>query len=239
MDRSKIDSGQKSLTVIVIGTRWGTLNLQVPRMVLVLSLVALVILVVLSLYALIGMVDNSGRAASKDTSKELKEVSAQMESAQKENARLKERVQSLENQFFTIGKKPPAAAADGTSSTDAKPFEASIDQFIIRHHPEDATYRFQFVLKASGLSHGRGSGYIFVILRSNAGAAQAYPPVELKNGRPQNYQSGDHFAISRQKMIKGMVKKIADPSLFQTASVLIYSEEGVLLLEKNYDLKGQ
>ena len=237
----KKEDSQKVWTIIVIGTKWGTLSFHVPHTAVYYSIALIAICLCLAVYGISQIAGGITKAPAKAEVSSA-ETRAELETARKENAGLKEKLRYYENQFISIGAKPTGEKKDHeTLQQSAKPYDVDIDQFRIRYHAEDTSYHFQFLLRTSGLKRVKASGYIFIILKSSRPgyeSGQAYPFSELKDRRPRNFKDGEHFVISRQKTIQGAIKKIPNPNIYETADVLIYSDEGSLLWEKNYNLKA-
>lgn len=230
----KQNSERSPWTVIIIGTKWGTLSFQVPRAVLMGTIAVCVFCIVMVFYALFSIADTLGKKDPKDTTKQLADVRSELDSTRQENTRLKEKLHSFDNQFITGGSKNTASLSS--------PYEVTLDQLTMRHHPEESSYRFQFVLRASGSKSAKATGFIFVILRSalpGNESAWSYPVTELKGKRPVNFKEGDHFSVTSHKTIRGVIKKVPDPGIYSSVDVLVYSEDGMLLWEKNYELKGK
>ncbi len=232
----KKEESQNSWTVILIGTKWGTLSFHVPRVALFSTIAVIAVCLALAGYGLLRMADGTDATSTTGGLNETGASKTELDAAQKEIAGLKEKLRNYDNQFIAIGQKPPDGKRD-----DSKPYDVAVEQFRMRYHPEDTSYHFQFVLRASALKRGKASGYIFIMLRSSRPGyenGQAYPSIGLKDRRPVNFKDGEHFAISRQKTIQGAIKKIPGPNIYETADVLIYSDDGMLLWEKSHDLKG-
>jgi hypothetical protein len=239
MAQNKEDN-QKVWTIIVIGTKWGTLSFQVPHKAIYYSVALLAVCLCLAGYGVFQIAGGTAKAPAK-TAVSGAETRTELETARKEIVGLKEKLRAYDNQFISIGQKTPLGKKENeVLASSAKPYDVAIDQFRMRYHAEDGSYHFHFLLHTSGLKRVKASGYIFIILRSSRTgyeSGQAYPFSELKDSRPHNFKDGEHFAISRQKTVQGAIKKIPGPNIYETADVLIYSDEGALLWEKNYNLK--
>ncbi|MFB3926074.1 MAG: hypothetical protein ACE14T_08465 [Syntrophales bacterium] len=241
VDRS--EKKQKSWTVIIIGTKWGTLSFQVTKKILMVVLVCLSLGIIMAGFSTYEIFGGSGKYSGNADSREWRERQKALEALRKENEGLREKVQVLENQFISIGKKPEIKTEDKPVSEAAppRPFEVSVEQIKIKFHPEDSSFRFQFTLGVRESKRDRASGYVFLVLKSDRpqyeSSVQVFPAVELKNGRPSNYRQGEHFSILRHKLIKGVIKKITDPGIYSTAVIFVFSEDGALLLEKKAEVK--
>ena len=228
----KLNSEHSPWTIIIIGSKWGTLSFQVSRVAMIGSLAICVFCIVLAACAVFSMVDALGKKNPEDPSKQLIDMKSELDSVRQENAGLKEKLRSFDNQFI--------AGSPKNDSSLSRPYEVTLDQLTMRYHPEESSYRFQFVLRASGSKVPKANGYIFVILRSALSgreSALSYPVAELKGKRPVDFKQGDRFSITSHKTIRGVIKKVPDPGIYSSVDVLVYSDGGMLLWEKTHDLK--
>jgi hypothetical protein len=221
----------KDWTVIIIGTRWGTISFQVTKLIAsaVLSL-ALIVSGLSALYVY-DLLDRSGKSTPPRDWKEKEKLA---ENLRVENEKLKEKIQVLENRIITIA---PKAGAEGESNIP-RPYAVSIDQF--RSRLDEHAFHFQFYIRVTELKANRASGYLFLVLKPegpSSGQEAIFPSGELKDGKPADFRAGEPFSISRLKMISGVIRKI-NPAVFRTATIFLYSDQGFPLLEKSIDLKS-
>lgn len=218
-------------TVIIIGTKWGTLSFPVSRYALIGGMAVCVFCAVLAAYALFSLADAFGKKVPEDPAKQLVDLKKELDSIKLENAGLKEKLRSFDDQFV--------AGSPQRTDSFSKPYEVALDQFTMRYHPEESSYRFQFVLRVNKSKAPKAGGYIFVILKSalpGHEAAWSYPVAELKSKRPVDFRQGDRFLITSHKTIRGVIKKVPDPGIYSSVDILVYSDNGVLLCEKNHVL---
>lgn len=116
-------------------------------------------------------------------------------------------------------------------------YNLSIEDFRARFDVTRKIYRYSFLLKNNDSKNATASGYIFVILKSEGlGQDQwlAHPHTILTNGIPQNIKDGEPFSITKQKAIR---KDISSQYIYDTTAIFIFSNDGKLILEKNFSLK--
>lgn len=219
-------------TVIVIGTRWGTISFQLTRLIASVAISVAFIVVTLSALYVYDLLDRSGKSTMPRDWKERDKIT---ESLRTENERLKEKIQLLENRIITIAPKTAGAVSE---SNIARPFAVSIDEFKSRH--DENSFHFQFYMRVAELKTSRASGYLFVILKPEGtapGQEAIYPRGAVKEGKPADFRTGERFSISRLKMVSGVIRKI-NPAVFRTATIFLYSVQGFPLLEQSIDLRS-
>ncbi len=114
-----------------------------------------------------------------------------------------------------------------------------IENFIIAHDTTAKLLKAQF--KLNNTSNHKISGYIFVFLRhhpSDPDSCVSLPSVRLNNGRPDNYKSGHHFAISRFKTIRLKATDLPSIQQYVQADVFIYGKDGELIFKKEFPLNA-
>ena len=233
-------------SVIIVGTRWGTLSFQVARVVVLAGVAVVLACVGLAAYGLLHLADRHSNPTCQEMIKDVKSARDALQTEKTEKNQLKEKLFRLENQFISIEGRPIQSKTQQKTTSEmaldaAKASGISVEQFKIHHHPEDSAYHFKLTLINSGQTKGRATGYVFIVLVSNRPGKEpdrSYPYAQLNNGKPVHYKEGEHFAIVRQKTIKGIIKKVSDPTLYQSSDLFIFSEEGALLWSRNFSLQG-
>ena len=170
-----------------------------------------------------------------------------LEIIRQENSNLKARVQTLKGQLALVKQKlktlpaakipPPAAPTDKVVD---KPYTVTIENLRTSFDRINNTCNFNFILKNKKQDNITISGHIFVILKpdnSDSESWRVYPRGTFKNGRPRNFRRGERFSIARFKTIKGKIRKIPAQSGYDSISILIFSNDGILILEEDNDLK--
>ena len=135
----------------------------------------------------------------------------------------------------TSGSKEPEAAT--AANTALSSYNLSIENFEASFDLSRKLFRYSFLLKNKTTKSGPSSGYIFLILKSEAAGADGWfadPHTVLANGVPQNFRDGDPFSISRHKTI---TKDIAVQHAYDSAAIFVFSDEGKLVLREIFNLK--
>ncbi len=136
--------------------------------------------------------------------------------------------------------EPAVAAVPEVKPTPKKPkLSASVENLKVRYEADRKTYRTQFKLRNTSTASGALAGRIVVILNGNELPPNEWltvPTVELTNGKPSGRKKGQYFKINNFKTVKFHVVSYRDPEEFNQATVLVYSEKGDLILEKNHDV---
>jgi hypothetical protein len=91
------------------------------------------------------------------------------------------------------------------------------------------------------LQRGRGpvEGYIHMIAKSDrpdSPQTWTYPKERISDGIPVNYRRGYFFRIQRFKPIKGKFNLVPNSETPSDIKVLIYSQSGELILEKEFEV---
>lgn len=96
--------------------------------------------------------------------------------------------------------------------------------------------RFQYsLLNVEEGSKKAVNGHIFIIIDNGQGAdplIASYPVVKFENGLPADYKKGTQFSIKHGKTVKGRIDKVKSPADVKDARVIVFSEDGKLLLNK-------
>jgi hypothetical protein len=58
----------------------------------------------------------------------------------------------------------------------------------------------------------------------------------MEDGKPADLKSGRRFSIARYTFIRGALTNVSSLERFNTATVLVYSRAGDLLVEKRFDV---
>ncbi len=225
-----------TLTLIVIGTRWGTLSFQVLRRTAAAAACVALVCMILAIYGFVRMTESGGKPSVDTLLKTQKDIKSALLQQQMDNATLREKLRRLENQYISIGQRPPrdeipASTPVYSGDQSKQSWEITIDKFKMVYR--EGGYHFQFTLKTAEEKKGKTTGYIFILLPPD----RSYPAATIRNGKPINVKEGDHFAILRQKIIAGVITKVVDPKAYERAELVIYSEEGALIFHKAYLLK--
>lgn len=132
---------------------------------------------------------------------------------------------------------PPVPAS---SVSAPKSPVVAVDNFTTTYEPDSKILTVQFKIVNTTLPAQPVSGHTFVILKPDNAKEEKWtvlPSVALIAGKPSLIKRGQAFLISRFRNVKFKVKDQTDSTRFKKATVMIYSPEGKLLLEKNFPLK--
>ncbi len=116
----------------------------------------------------------------------------------------------------------------------------AIDKFKVSLKSGSDLVRVQFRLKNTSRDSKHVSGHAIVVLRGKEILPNqwvALPAMSLIEGKPTGRQQGNSFGISNFKIMRFTARKLHFPEKFQTASVYVFTEDGELLLERDFPLK--
>ena len=111
-----------------------------------------------------------------------------------------------------------------------------IDELEIKRNESIITVNFRIINKQ--LDEQPIGGYIFILARikySDESEVWVYPDSQLKDGIPENYESGQRFLIQNFKVI---TCKYALPESKNRAlifEILVYDTEGALIFKKSFE----
>ena len=134
---------------------------------------------------------------------------------------------------------PTVAAAVEEADKAFQETSAGINDLAVMHDETSLTISFKLVNLGTGVEPL--SGYVHIIaLKKAPNPPQPWPNPKavLKNGIPLDYRQGRHFSIKRYKTIRGEYFFDSKAETPAAAKVLIYDEQGELILEKELDVKG-
>jgi hypothetical protein len=88
------------------------------------------------------------------------------------------------------------------------------------------------------------SGHIFTILKPNVQGKdpdqdqwRVVPDSPLENGLPVEIKKGQSFVISHFKPVKFKIENVSGQASFTTASVLVFNDQGELMLQNDIDIQ--
>ena len=122
-------------------------------------------------------------------------------------------------------------------NTATQSYNLSIENFEADFDLSRKLFRYSFLLKNKTSKNAPASGYIFLILKSEGLGAERWtadPQTVLSNGVPQHFKDGDHFSITRHKVI---AKNISIQRVYDSASIFVFSDNGKLVLKEDFNLK--
>ncbi len=158
------------------------------------------------------------------------------------NNNAKDLIASQEKQII----KPALNAIDEPAGEQAKPVQTksikktvSIEKFSLTKDGTNGDLLVRFDIRNISKEPGDVSGRIFVILKpedNNEDKWLVVPTSPLKNGIPSIHRKGQYFAIAHFKPTKFRIKNHGDPESFKKASVVIFNNQGDLIIEKLVDI---
>ena len=159
-------------------------------------------------------------------------------------ARVPEGIQqkATERQTVSAEKAAQAIAPDTEAEKTAAVISPPVDveDLQVTKDDDNQILHARFMLKKVDSSEGSVTGRTFVLLKKKNAMAPRWlsmPAVPLKEGRPSRIRNGRYFAISRFNVVKFSTPYDAPAGAFNKATILVYSLQGQLLLEKSFDVK--
>ncbi len=255
----KKKSDSKSWTVLVIGDKERIRSFEITKKLIV-TLIVIILGFMAGVPATFWFLDRVNFPTETELVEKLKNTQSELKIIKEENRRFEVKIQTL-NDELTLTKQKLENAIQTTKSpevlpsTDEKtvalraeekpsvpePYVVSIDDLEAIIDKITSTFNFNFTLRNKAESNVTISGYVFVILKSDISDIESwrtYPKTSLKDGRPQNFRVGERFSISRFRDIKGKIRKIPAQESYDLVTILVFSEEGDLILEENIDFKN-
>jgi len=113
----------------------------------------------------------------------------------------------------------------------------AIENFQILNHSDDNRLKVLFKIKNTSPNSQKVSGHVIVVLKGEQTNWLPIPWISLVDGRPTGNQRGHSFGINYFKTMRLSTRSPQFPEKFQTASVYVFTSEGVLLLEQGYPVK--
>ena len=133
----------------------------------------------------------------------------------------------------------PALSKEATEEVIAKPLAELIQIQDMAIEMERTRLRVSFRLVNSQPSNHPVGGYIHVIAEDNNSDPPrwwAYPQQKLTNGVPENFRNGQHFSLSRNKLIQGRIQLGSGSPSPAAIKVLIYDQSGTLAIERLFEV---
>ena len=262
MMEQKKKCDKKSWTILVIGDKERIRSFEITKAFIV-TWIAITLGLMTGIPAALWFYDRAHLPTQAELVEKLENTQNELKTIKEENSGVKVKVQTLKNELIltkrklenTIqSKKSPEVLPSTDAETDVLPAEekppapetvdipyaVSVENFKTTIDQTDSTCNFDFTLRNKTESNVTISGLIFVILKSDISDIKSwriYPNTTLKNGRPQNFEIGERFSISRFRGIKGKIRKIPAQKSYDSVSILVFSDDGNLVLEENIDLK--
>lgn len=135
---------------------------------------------------------------------------------------------------------PPAVETSGNPVTTNSP--VAVDAFDVTYRSRNRV-RFTFDIRNVNDSEGTASGYAFVMIKPPEGSSspQVVPDAEFneETGRPDDHTQGQSFSISHFKPMQFDAKCKEDPKRYETATVLVFSENGALWIQRDFPMSAE
>lgn len=115
----------------------------------------------------------------------------------------------------------------------------SVENFKALRDLEKSRIGIRFQIQNNAPEKGGIEGRMFVILKDDLQSPTGwicFPEVPLQDGQPALIRRGRYFSIVRFNNIRFKAKFVPEAARYQAATVLVYSEQGTLLLENDYSL---
>ena len=261
MGQNKKSEG-KSWTVLVIGDKERIRSFEITKAFIVISLV-IALGFLTGIPAVWWFQDRAQIPTQTELVEKFKNSQNTLKIIKEENRGLKVRVKILEDELILakqklekplIAKKSPKF----TPSTDTKthilqaekelpapetvdkPHTVAIENFKTTIDRINNTCTFNFTLRNKSEGKIKISGHIFVIFKPDSSDIKSwlvYPKTTFENARPHNFKRGERFSITRFRTIKRKIRKIPAQENYDLVSILVFSDDGDLILEKDIDLK--
>lgn len=262
MMEQKKKSDSKSWTILVIGDKERIRSFEITKTFIV-TLIAIALGLMTGVPATLWFLNKVQFPTQTKLVEKLKNTQNELKIIKEENRGFEVKIQTLNDELILtkqkledtiLAKKSPEVSPSIDAKTDTlraeekpstpetvdKPYVVSIEDFVTTIDETDSTFNFDFTLRNKAESNVTISGHVFVILKpdiSDIESWRIYPKTSLKNGRPQNFKIGERFSISRFRGIKGKIRKIPVQESYDSVSILVFSDDGDLILEENIDLK--
>jgi hypothetical protein len=141
--------------------------------------------------------------------------------------------------------RPTATASVPSNPTTEKVVKSvstariSVRNLEIWQEPDGGAFKFQFMLNNVDREAGKVAGYAFLALKpkeDSGSRLRVFPRSRMEDGKPADLKSGRRFSIARYTFIRGALTNVSSLERFNTATVLVYSRAGDLLVEKRFDV---
>jgi hypothetical protein len=135
----------------------------------------------------------------------------------------------------------PAQETIAQESDEEELFEVlAIDDFFALIEEDSNTLRVKYKIRNVRQRSKPVSGRTFMILKGEEEDQKnwlVFPEASMISGRPSQISNGRSFSITRFKTIRFKAPYQNGDKPFSTATILVYSTAGELLLEKNFPIK--
>lgn len=169
-------------------------------------------------------------------------------------AETKKQKKVLSEESRTVNNTSPAKISAGTSSearpqriqakkkeipTSSEKQKPLIYDFSAFHDSQLSALTVRFSIKKPYRNSSYMSGYVFVLMKENDHDQKGWLPlpwVELVAGKPSRIEEGHFFRIRNYKNIEIQSVDVTGPKTYRTATLLVFSPSGEMLLRKTYPI---
>ncbi|MBF0343602.1 MAG: hypothetical protein HQL06_05145 [Nitrospirae bacterium] len=159
---------------------------------------------------------------------------------EKENTSVKESLKALEIKKLAFLTTPPVRDSGSVKVDDfdyktVNTGQVDADNLEITNFEERKILIISFDISKTRMTDAKMTGYVFIIWKTDGKYSVVPQSTEVKNGVPVKYTSGEGFDI---KIKKHFTKTLsATLNKIQLLYLLVYDENGTIILKKNVDLK--
>lgn len=141
------------------------------------------------------------------------------------------------------GEARPASEIGGkdkTSGEKSSPAPAKVDIADMVIQREGSRLLVSFKLVNANPEEAPVGGYIHILAMnkpSDPPKEWTHPQVKIENGKPVNHRQGQIFLIHRFKQLQGKINLGSTSESPSTIRVLVYDQTGLLMLEKEFEVR--
>lgn len=246
----------KRWTFVVIGNNRQLRSFDITEAFVIIFLLAVLSLASVAIATYL-LHDKKQDLALEDISNKLENTQFLLSAANQENSELAANIKTLEDRLTTAVKQtsntikktpsspPPSKKEESIiniveEEVPPLPEAANVDvsDFTIRHRDKNFI-SYSFIIKNAATDNAPVSGYTFAILRSDSAEQSLWisnPKTTLVNGIPQYFKKGEYFSINRYKTTRGRFENLSEPNSLDTISILVFSNNGKLILKRDYKI---
>ena len=132
--------------------------------------------------------------------------------------------------------KPSVGQPTGETVAAAVPEKATVAvaDLVLTHDAGNKTLKARFRVKNMGDSSSPVAGRCVIVLKTaqaDQGSWLTMPQVKMADGQPEGNR-GRAFRISRFRDMEIKAREVADPSVYQSATIYVFDTSGMMLLEE-------
>ena len=235
----KNENKQKCWTIIAIGDKRQIGSFEITSTFIITLLVVLLGLAVITPTAY-WLHNKSQISIQKELAGKLTETENSLNIANQKNEELTKNNADLEDALASTLQKTPSPKDDFPIITTDEFNKMTVENFQTHIDDKKNTLHFKFLLRNNKIDDVPISGYVFVILKPDyldSSSWYSYPKAILNGETPQNFKKGESFSVARFKTIRGTFKDILGHNGSNFVSIWIFSNNGKLMLVKDFYIK--